>query len=215
MSENIVIAINREYGSGGKTIGEMLSKDLGIHYYDKEILHLAADVSGINEALFVTKDEDTTARASLLRAASKVYNGELISPGSKDFTSEQNLFNYQAKVIRTLAETESCIVVGRCADYILKDYENVISVFVHAPKPFLLEQAAKKKNLSGAALEKYVDQINKNRMEYHNRFTGQEWSDAHYYDLCLNSSKLGFEKCVEIIKGYIKVKYGHLPERTE
>ena len=164
MADNIVIAINREYGSGGKTIGEMLSKELGIHYYDKEILHLAADVSGINEALFVVKDEDTTARASLFRAASKVYTGELIAPGSRDFTSEQNLFNYQAKVIKTLAETESCIVVGRCADFVLKDYENVVSVFVHAPKPFLLEQAAKKKNLTGAALEKYVDQINKNRL---------------------------------------------------
>ena len=89
MADNIVIAINREYGSGGKTIGEMLSKELGIHYYDKEILHLAADVSGINEALFVVKDEDTTARASLFRAASKVYTGELIAPGSRDFTSEQ------------------------------------------------------------------------------------------------------------------------------
>ena len=139
MADNIVIAINREYGSGGKTIGEMLSKELGIHYYDKEILHLAADVSGINEALFVVKDEDTTARASLFRAASKVYTGELIAPGSRDFTSEQNLFNYQAKVIKTLAETESCIVVGRCADFVLKDYENVVSVFVHASKPFLLE----------------------------------------------------------------------------
>ena len=209
MNKQIVVAINREYGSGGRTIGEMLSKDLGIHYYDREILRLAADESGINEALFDKIDEDSETR-SLFKAARTVYTGELLSPGSKDFTSERNLFNYQAKVIKMLAETEPCIIVGRCADFILRDYENVVRVFIHAPKYYLLEQAAKKKSLELRDLDRYVDRINRSRSDYYLRYTGQEWADAHHYDICLDSSKLGFERCVQIIKGYMKVRYDGL-----
>ena len=106
MNQKIVICINREYGSGGRTIGEMLSEDLGIHYYDKEILKLASDDSGINQRLFEQADAKFRG-TTLFRAAKKVYNGELIPPESNDFTSDQNLFNYQAKVIRELAEEES------------------------------------------------------------------------------------------------------------
>ncbi len=208
MNQNIVIAISREYGSGGKTIGEMLSKDLGIHYYDKEILKLASEESGINEALFTNADEGFRSPArSLFKPASAVYKGGLISPGSSDFTSERNLFNYQAKVIKRLADTEACIIVGRCGRFILQDRPNVVRVFIHAPRAFLLEQAALKKSLPPRELEKFVERENRRRAEYNEYHTGEKWDDAHNYDLCLDSSKLGFERCVEIIKGYMKIRF--------
>ena len=207
--KNVVITIARQYGSGGKTVGEMLAKDLGIHYYDKELMKLASDDSGINEALFVKADEKV--KSSLLfRVAKKVYQGELIPPESDDFTSNDNLFNYQAKIIKELAKQESCVIIGRCADFVLRDYDNVLSVFVHAPEDFCLEQAAKKHSMSTKELEKYIARTDKRRAEYYKYHTGREWTDARNYDLCLDSSKLGFERCVEEIKAYIKVRFGEL-----
>ena len=208
MNQRITVAINREYGSGGKNIGMMLSENLGIPYYDKDILKLAADESGINEALFRKHDED--ADTGLFKIARPIYRGELLTSDSRDFTSEKNLFNYQAKIIKGLSDTESCIIVGRCADFILKGRPNVVSVFICAPKEYLMEQAAKRKSLTGRDLDRYIDKINRNRSEYYTRYTGQVWSDVHHYDLCLDSSKLTAEKCVELIKGYMKVRFDGL-----
>lgn len=203
---NTVITIAREYGSGGRTIGEMLAKNLNIHYYDKELMKLASDESGINEALFANADEKVKA-TSLFRIAKSAYSGELIPPESEDFVSNDNLFNYQAKIIRKLAEEESCVIIGRCSDYVLKDYDNVLSVFIHAPLSFCLEQAAKKHSMSPKELEKFVERTNKRRAEYYKYYTGRSWTDAKNYDLCLDSSKLGFERCVEEIKAYMDVRF--------
>ncbi|MBR6004439.1 MAG: cytidylate kinase-like family protein, partial [Lachnospiraceae bacterium] len=123
------------------------------------------------------------------------------------FTSEENLFNYQAKIINDLAEKESCIIIGRAADYILKDRDDVISVFVHAPMDFLIEQAGKKHSMSKKELEKFIIKTDKARADYYYAHTKRQWTDARNYDLCLDSSKLGFEKCVEEIKAYMDVKF--------
>lgn len=203
---NTVITIAREYGSGGRTVGEMLSRDLKIHYYDKELLKLASDDSGINEALFVNADEKLKA-TSLFKIAKSAYSGELIPPESDDFVSNDNLFNYQAKIIRELANEEACVIIGRCSEYILKDYDNVLSVFIHAPMDFCIEQAAKKHSMPERELEKFIIKTNKRRADYYKYYTGREWTDAKNYDLCLNSSKLGFERCVEEIKEYMKIRF--------
>ncbi len=209
MNQKIVIAIDREYGSGGRTIGGMLSKELGLHYYDREILKLASDDSGISESLFANASENFK-KTTLFRVARSTFNGEVIPPESHDFTSDQNLFNYQAKVIRKLAQEEACIIVGRSASFVLADMDNVVRVFVHAPRSYLLEQAAKVQSLSPRELEKYVDRENARRAAYNKYYTGKDWADAHNYDLCLDSSKLGFDKCVEIIKGYMMVRFDGL-----
>ena len=187
---NVVITIARQYGSGGRTIGEMLAKKLNVHYYDKELMKLASDDSGINEALFVNADEKVKS-TKLFHIAKKEYHGELIPPESDDFTSTDNLFNYQAKIIRDLAKEESCVIIGRCADYVLKDYPNVLSVFIHAPKE----------------LERFINKTDKHRAEYYKYHTGREWTDARNYDLCLDSSKLGYERCVDEIISYMKVRF--------
>lgn len=204
--DNVVITIARQYGSGGRTIGEMLAERLNVHYYDKELMKLASEDSGISEALFVNADEKVK-NTRLFRIARSAYGGELIPPESDDFTSTDNLFNYQAKIIRQLAKEESCVIIGRCADYVLKDYDNVLSVFVHAPEDFCLEQAAKKHSMSQKELKKFIAKTDKHRAEYYRYHTGKEWTDARNYDLCLDSSKLGFERCVQEIIAYMKVRF--------
>lgn len=204
--EKVVITIARQYGSGGRTVGEMLANDLGIKYYDKEILKLASDESGINESLFEKADEKLKS-TRLFKIARNIYNGELIPPESDKFTSNDNLFNYQAKIIRKLAEEESCVIIGRCANYILRDMDHVLSVFVHAPEDFCFNEATKKLSLSNKEIEKFITKTDKRKAEYYKYYTGNEWTDARYYDLCLNCGKLGFERCMEEIKAYIRVRF--------
>ena len=199
MGSNRIITIARQYGSGGKTVGQMLAKDLGIDCYDREILRMASDDSGIHETLFGRVDEYSSAKPPLFKKES-IYTGDLIPPHSKEFTSDENLFNYQAKTIRHLAETESCVIIGRCSNYVLKDYPNVLSVFIHASWEFRMEKAAEKLSKTPREIEKFLQKDDKRKFEYCRRFTGKEWTDATNYDLCLDSSKLGYDKCVEEIE---------------
>ena len=206
--EKYVITIARQYGSGGRTIGEMLADKLGIHFYDKELMKLASEDSGINERLFNTADEKVKQSVfSKMFKTEKAYKGDVISPKSDEFVSDDNLFNYQAKVVKELAEKENCVTVGRCADYVLKDYDHVLSVFIHGPKDFCMQEAAKKINLTGKELERFIAKTDKERADYYKYYTGREWTDARNYDLCLDSSKLGFERCVEEIIAYMNVRF--------
>ncbi len=203
--DKFVITIARQYGSGGRTIGQMLANQLGVEYYDKDLIVKASEESGINMSLFADADERSRGLKSLFKK--KNYGGDVLSPEDSNFTGEENLFNYQAKIIRDLAAKESCIIIGRAADYILKDRDDVLSVFVHAPQWFLMEQAAQKHSMSEKELEKYIAKIDKSRAEYYKSHTGREWTDARNYDLCLDSSKLGFDRCVEEIRAYMKVRF--------
>ena len=206
--EKFVITIARQYGSGGRTIGEMLADRLGIHFYDKELMKLASEDSGINERLFNTADEKVKQSVfTKMFKTEKAYKGDIISPESGEFVSDDNLFNYQAKVVKDLAENENCVIVGRCADYVLKDYDHVLSVFIHGPKDFCMREAAKKINLQGKELEKFIAKTDKERADYYKYYTGREWTDARNYDLCLDSSKLGFERCVDEIIAYMNVRF--------
>ncbi|BFK19417.1 cytidylate kinase-like family protein [Mediterraneibacter glycyrrhizinilyticus] len=204
--DNIVVTIARQYGSGGKTIGEMYAKEMGIPCYGRNLLQMAADESGISEQLFMQLDEKLR-NSPLLRMTTDVYDGKVIPPGQKDFVSAKNLFNYQAEIIKRLAKTENCVIIGRAADFVLKDDPNVVSVFVHASPEFNLARAMERNSMTTAEMEKFIASTDKYRAEYYKHYTGREWSDARNYDLCLNSGKLGFEKCVEEIKAYIKVRF--------
>ena len=203
--ENNVITIARGYGSGGRTIGKMLAKELGINYYDREILRLASDDSGISEELFAKADEKLKG-TSLFRTAKNVYKGELILPDNENFISNDNLFNYQAKVLKELAMKESFVVIGRCADFILKDYPNVVRVFVHAPLEHCVKVLESMNSSNAKDLEQEIIKKDKYRAAYYHYYTGRNWNDARNYDLCLNSRELSFEKCVEIVKQYLKIK---------
>ncbi|MDD3225603.1 MAG: cytidylate kinase-like family protein [Clostridium sp.] len=200
-----IIAITRTCGSGGTTIGKMLSNDLEINMYDRELLRLASEDSGISETLF-SKADETVKNSLLYKVSSKVYEGELIPPESNDFTSNDNLFNYQAKILRELAEKESYIVIGRCADYILKDYPNVFKIFIHAPYEYCIKHQMENLRISETKAIKQIKKLDKYRKEYYYYHTKMKWENAKNYDLSLDTSKLGFEKCVEYIKDYIKLR---------
>ncbi|HCA69189.1 MAG TPA: cytidylate kinase-like family protein, partial [Lachnospiraceae bacterium] len=186
MNKKYVITIARGYGSGGRTIGKMLSADLQIPYYDRDLLRLASDDSGINEQLFAKADEKLK-KSLLFKVAKNIYKGELIPPDSDDFVSNDNLFNYQAKIIKELANTESCIIIGRCADFVLKDYDNVVKVFVHAPLPACIKTLKDMTGNPEKEIEKQIAGIDKHRAEYYKYYTGRSWDNAKNYDLCLNS----------------------------
>ncbi len=204
--EKIIVTIARQYGSGGKTIGAMLAKDLGINCYSREILKMASEESGINERLFGQTDEKLKL-SSWFKPLKRPYEGKLIPPESSGFVSDENLFNYQAKVIKDLAEAESCVIVGRCADYVLRNYPNVMSVFIHADKDFCMERALERNSMTRKEMEKFIAKTDKYRGDFYKYYTGREWTDARNYHLCLDSGKLGFEKCVEEIKAYMKIRF--------
>ncbi len=204
--ERFVIALTRTCGSGGTTISKMLADDYGIDMYDRKLLRLASEDSGINEALFANADE-LTRNSLLYRVSKKLYHGELIPPESNNFTSDQNLFNYQAKVLKELAERESYICVGRACDYILKDFPNVLKVFVYAPTDICIENEMKRQGIERKAAEKYVNSNNKFRREYYKYHTGRIWEDPYNYDLCLNTGDLTHDQAVAIIKAYVKAKF--------
>lgn len=206
--KNYVITIARGYGSGGRTIGKRLADELGIHFYDRELLRLASDHSGINEELFGKADEKLK-NSLLYKIAKKTYKGELIPPDSEDFVSNDNLFNYQAKVIKELAASESCVIVGRCADYVLKDMDNVIRLFVHAPLDSCINTLETMSSESRRDLEKKILATDKRRADYYTYYTGHKWDDAKNYDLCLNSGQLGFDKCILLVKSYMDIKFGN------
>ena len=175
--EKFTVTIARGYGSGGRTIGKMLAQKLGVKFYDKELIRMASDASGINEALFGQSDEKT--KNGVFNKPG-VYKGEVIAPGKSGFISEENLFNYQAMVIKKIASEESCV-----------------------------KNAAEVKGITDRkeAL-KIISATDRERAAYYKAHTGREWIDARNYDLCLNSGDLGFEKCVDIITDFIKTKLG-------
>ena len=203
--DNRVITIARSYGSGGRRMGRLLAKELGYEYYDREILRIASDESGINEELFSQVDENR--RMPLFRIAREVYTGEVIPPDSDDFISNENLFRYQAKIIRELAATRNCVIVGRCANFILRGRDNVINVFVSAPVVDCVRRVMENDGLTLEEAEKKIKKIDKRRADYFKYFTGREWHDAALYDLCLNTGHMDEQKCVELVRAYMDARF--------
>lgn len=202
---NLIFAISRTYGSGGRVIGKRIAEMLDFNFYDKDLLKLASDESGISEQLFNLADEYK--KTSIFKPIS-VYKDKLFPPNSDNFVSEDNLFNYQAKVIKELAQKSSCVIMGRCADYILKDSEqNVVKAFIHAPLDCCIENVCDMYSISEKEAQKRIEKIDKERYEYHKYYTGKSWNDVSNYDICLDSSVLGFEKTARVLIDYAKTKF--------
>lgn len=199
-----VITINRSFGSGGKTVGKLLAERLSIPYYDRDLIRLASEDSGINVRLFGQADE--TARVSLFKRYGREYGRSVIPPGSDEFTSNDNLFNIQAKIIRELAEQESCIIVGRCADHVLHGQPRLLRVFIHAPMDFRIHEVETRYGLSRKDAVREIEKIDRARALYYRYYTGQDWNDARNYDLCINSASLGFDRTTEAVIAHLKVR---------
>ncbi|MTK06222.1 MAG: cytidylate kinase-like family protein [Hungatella sp.] len=209
------IAITRTCGSGGGSyIGKKLAADYGIDYYDRKLLRLAAEDSGINETIFAQADENTK-KTMLYGAFKRVYNGEIIPPESGNFLSDQNLFNYQAKVLKELLTQESYVCVGRAADFVLKGEPNVVSVYLDAPYEFRIKREMERQGIGEGEAQRYIDQLDRYRNAYYLYHTGRQWKTPRNYDLCLDTESLGLDNCAELIKEYIRMKFGICPEKKE
>ena len=204
-----VITIARGFGSGGKEIATKLSNELGIPCYDRQLLTMASDQSGIDESLFVDTDEKLRGHhiANCLR---KIPFTTVLEPQDKEFVSDINLFNIQAEIIRTLAKTQSCIIVGKCADHILREYDNVISVYIEAPRDACVESVKKKMYVSTERAHQVIHNTDRYRSQYYSYYTGgKEWTNPMNYDMILNSDRVGRDRCVELIKDYIGIKFAN------
>ncbi len=200
-----VITIARTCGSGGSYVAEALEKKLNIKLYGQDILQLASEDSGISIDLFARTDEELKSNP-LFKFTKYIYDGKLIPPSSSDFTSQENLFNYQAKVLKDLAEKESYVVIGRCADFVLKDTENLVRVFITADRKDRINTEAERLTISTKEAESRIDKVDKKRTNHYNYFTGNERDDMTNYDICLNTSRLSYDKCADIIIEYMKAK---------
>ena len=201
--KKLVISIARSYGSGGLTLAKKLGQELGLPVYDREILRMASDQSGINEELFGQVDEHVR---KIFVSAKARYKGLPLSPEYAAFTSDDNLFELQADVIKRIANTQSCIIVGRCADYILKDRAYVLSLFFYASEEDCLKRLRRQVSGTDEELLKRMHDIDKHRADYYKYYTGHDWNDARNYDFCLDTGVMDYDRLVEVVKSYIEIK---------
>lgn len=199
-----VITIARQYGSGGKTVGKMLAKKLNIPFYDREIIAMASEDSGINPVLF----SDERLKPDIVTRLRNHHERDTTvqNESGKAYLNDDALFEHQAKVIRQMADRGACIIMGRCADFVLQDRKDVVRVFVHADDAFCLEQAMKVNSMEREDVQKKIAQIDEYRAKFYKHHTGRDWYDARNYDLSLNSGVLGFEGTMEEILQYLEVR---------
>lgn len=196
--KNLIITISRQYGSGGRKIGQQLAQELNIPFYDKEIIDLAAKESGL-AADFIRGQEQQLTQSLLFSIVTNfTSNGGAFNPNMLSLSDQ--VYLAEAKAIRSLADKGSCVMVGRCADWVLeKDYD-VLRVFVCAPIEARCKRAVEEYGDSAENIQKTVLSIDKQRARYCQHYCDKDWDDAENYDLCLNSGTLSLDKCVAIIK---------------
>lgn len=202
--EKFIITIAREYGSGGRGIAHRLAETLGIRYYDKELIRMASEDSGISEALFNLTDEKLEDKFLRKHGISK---GTLVAQPQPDRLTKEELFRFQSEIIKRLAEKdESCIIIGRCGQYILKDRPDLVRVFIHADKDYCVDKLMARYGIERAEAAVLREKTDKNREAYHKHYTGTEWRDVRNYDLSLDMSRLTQDECIRIITEYIKAR---------
>ena len=201
---NTIITIGREFGSGGCEIGHKLAEKLGIKCYDKDMLDLAAKESGICQEIFESHDEKPT-NSFLYSLVMDTYSFGYSSAGFTDMPMNHKIFLAQFEAIKKLASEGPCVMVGRCADYALADNPDCFSVFVHANLDWRINRIAQKYNKNAKEAKDMINKTDKSRSSYYNYYTNKKWGSADSYNLCLDSSKLGYEKCIEEIENQLKL----------
>ena len=194
MNKNIIITIDRQYGSGGRKIGEKLADKLGFAFYDRALLKRAAEESGLHEDMFKNAEK----RATNLFALS-------LSSSPYTLSIDDEIFIAQSKTIKKVAEEGNCVIVGACADYVLKDYPNCINVFIHADIEKRKLRAINEYNMPQENIEKTITKLDKCRSTYYVHYTDNKWGKAQNYDITLDSG-IGIDNAVELIKMYVNMK---------
>lgn len=200
----MVITISRQVGSGGKEIGHILAEALGYEYYDRKIIELASEKSGISEELFEKAEKHHN--SFLYSLATANYAGYSASVFSQEIGNTDNLFVIQSNVIRDVAQKGNCVIVGRCANQVLLEEENVIKVYLHANRDFRIKKVMEENNLLFKDADALVKKMDKKRAAYYNFFTSGDWGNCSDFDLCIDTSVLGIEKTAEIIKNFVLAK---------
>lgn len=203
--KHIIINVGRQVGAGGQEIGRMLAKDFEAQYYDRELLNLAAKESGFSEKFFKQNDE----KKGFLRGLFNVQAPHIIGGSlyGSNF-SQEGLFQFQSDAIRKAASEGSCVFLGRCADYILRDFDNVVNVFITASMDFRVDVVSKVKQLDAEHARKLIEHVESRRAQYYNYYTGKRWGAAESYDLCIDASLLGLEDTEKLIADFIRKRFG-------
>jgi hypothetical protein len=202
--KHIIINVGRQVGAGGQEIGRMLAQDFDAKFYDRELLNLAAKESGFSEKFFKQSDEKQGFLRGLFNVQAPHFS--LGSVYSSNF-SQESLFQFQSDAIRKAAAEGSCVFLGRCADYVLRDFENVVNIFITASMDFRVEIVSKVKELDADHARKLIEQVESRRAQYYNYYTGKKWGAAESYDFCIDASILGLEETEKLIADFIRKRF--------
>ncbi len=205
MANNTVITIGRQYGSGGHDIGIKLAEELGIPFYDKELLSRAAKDSGLCRELFENHDEKPT-NSFLYSLVMDTYSTGYSSAAFSEMPLNHKVFLAQFDSIKKIAAEGPCVIVGRCADYALENVPNVVNVFLYADLPSRIVRIARRHDLTDAKAKELIRKTDKGRASYYNYYTSKKWGEASGYDLCLNTSTLGIDGAIHIIREFVTYK---------
>jgi cytidylate kinase len=215
MNNHLIITIGRECGSAGRLIGQKTAAKLGVKCYDKELLTLAAKNSGLCEELFKNHDEKPT-NSFLYSLVMDTYSmGGYTASAYMDMPLNHKIFLAQFDTIKKLANEESCVIVGRCADYALADYPNVVSVFIRGDTADKVRHLAAKYNISEDKAKEVMTKTDKRRSSYYNYYSNKRWGSSKSYDLCINSSVVGYDGAVEIILKFAEMKQKYARGQAE
>lgn len=200
-TDNLVISVGRQLGSGGRIVAKKLAEEFGCKFYDREVLNLAAKESGFSEEFFEKNDE----RKGFL---DQIFHMHVPFISDSSFydngLSQENLFRLQSEAIRKAADESSCVFVGRCADYVLREHKNMVTVFITADLDERIANIQRRYNCSPDEAAKIISDKENTRSNYYNYYTGKKWGDSSSYDLCVNSSRLGIEGTEEYIAEFVK-----------
>ncbi len=205
--KNYVITISRGYGSGGSHVARKIAQQLGIAYYDEEILQMSADLSGINERYFFEANEKIRKNIIAINSSKGAYDdGKVYQAGDKRYLTAENFFNFQAQVIKDLAaaDKEPCIIIGKAANHVLRGYENAIRINIQAPMDLCIKNIMERVLKSKDEAEELILKTNKYRSNYYKYFTGHNWLDPAQYDLSINTKALGEDYAVKLIIQLVK-----------
>ena len=202
--KHMIIHVGRQVGAGGQEIGRMLAEDFDAKFYDRELLNLAAKESGFSEKFFKQNDEKKGFLRGLLNVQTPHLSGGNLY-GSN--FSQERLFQFQSDAIRKAAQEGSCVFLGRCADYVLRDFDNVVNVFITASMDFRVQLVSKVKELDAEHARKLIEHVESRRAQYYNYYTGKKWGAAESYDLCIDASILGLEETEKLIAEFIRKKF--------
>lgn len=214
MKGNLVITIGRECGSGGRQIGQKLAQIMGVKCYDKELLSEAAKNSGLCEELFEAHDEKPTS-SFLYSLVMDTYSMGYTTSAYMDMPINHKIFLAQFDTIKKLADQESCVIVGRCADYALADYPNTVSVFICGNDQDKIAWLQDMYQVDAAKAKDIMVKTDKKRSSYYNYYSSKKWSDAKSYDLCINSSVTGIDGAIEIIQAFAKEKQKWMSQKNK